>query len=266
MIRMTLTVLALAAAQPGLALADARSEVSAPNSVSNATPKAVQTPAAAVPVAPAPAPTLGPTAHITVTGEGVVHTHPDEAVVTLGVATEGTTAAEAMARNSTRLGEVMAGLSAIGIDARDIQTTGLSLGPRWQDTAGGKPAKIVGFDATDRLTVRVRSLGKLGAVLDTVVKNGANRFSGIRFTLSDPTAKRDEARRKAVADAIARAGVYAKAAGVQLGPLMTITDQGVSSPPVQMMQTGIAAARSAVPVAVGELDVRASVTMVFALR
>jgi uncharacterized protein YggE len=72
------------------------------------------------------------TALITVTGEGSVEAKPDMATINLGVTTEGTTAAEAMAANSVQLGAVLEQLRAAGIEDRDLQTSGLSLSPNWQ--------------------------------------------------------------------------------------------------------------------------------------
>lgn len=200
-------------------------------------------------------------AHITVTGEGRVDARPDLATITLGVTTEGTTAAEAMGANSTEVQAVLDRLKAAGIEARDLQTTGLSLNPNWTQTEGQSPS-IDGYVASNMLTVRVRALDGLGGVLDAAVADGANTLNGVTFDLADPEPMLDEARKLAVADALARARLLAEAAGVTLGDIVSITEGGGMEPPRPMYRMEAA---SAVPVAEGEVSRSASVTLVFAI-
>lgn len=205
-------------------------------------------------------------AAITVTGEGKVSLAPDMATINLGVVTEGATAAEAMAANSTALAEVMASLAAAGIAPRDVQTSGLSLNPRYEESpARNGEAAVTGFVARNVLTVRVRALDGLGSVVDAAVKSGANNLYGLGFGLAEPEAQMDEARRAAVADARRKAALYAEAAGVKLGPVISISEQGGFAQPM-MRGAGVSfAADAGVPVAEGELDVSASVTVVYGL-
>ena len=165
-------------------------------------------------------------ATLTVTGEGRVAQAPDMASVSLGVTTEGKTAAEALAANSTALAAVMARLTQAGIAPGDLQTSGLSLNPNWQNDSSTGGSRISGYIASNMLTVRVRALDGLGNVLDAAVKDGANTLNGVNFGLADPSPVEAEARKRAVADAKARAAVLAEAAGVTLGPIVTITEGG----------------------------------------
>ncbi|TMV56174.1 DUF541 domain-containing protein, partial [Thioclava sp. BHET1] len=103
---------------------------------------------------------------ITVTGQGEVKLAPDMATVTLGVTSEGKTAAAAMSDNSAQLTKVLSSLKAAGVAGGDVQTSGLSLGPRWSGGDQGKPAEITGFEASNTVTARILDLAKLGAVLD----------------------------------------------------------------------------------------------------
>ena len=218
--------------------------------------------AAALVLAGLPAWAAGQGGRITVTGAGSVAVVPDMATITLGVTTEGKTAAAALSANSADLAKVMDGLTAAGIAARDIQTSGLSLNPRWQQGATSGDRQITGFVASNMVTVRVRALEGLGGALDALVGAGANTLNGLSFGLADPGPSTDAARRAAVADAIARAELYAKAAGVTLGRVVAIHETGQPGPrPLARM----ALAAEAVPVAAGELSVDASVTMVFAI-
>ena len=204
------------------------------------------------------------TALITVTGEGTVEAKPDMATINLGVTTEGTTAAEAMAANSVQLGAVLEQLRAAGIEDRDLQTSGLSLSPNWQQPQGEMNSRIVGYLAMNQLTVRVRDLEALGGVLDRTIQDGANTFNGLTFGLADPVPVLNEARKLAVADAMARAKLLTDAAGLALGPVVAITEGGASIP-MPMLRMADTEFSRAVPVASGEISTSASVTMVFEL-
>ena len=202
---------------------------------------------------------------ITVTGEGHVEARPDMATLSLGVTTEGNTAAEAMSANSIQLASVLEQLRAGGIEERDIQTSGLSLNPNWQQVEGEASPRIIGYIASNMVTVRVRALDTLGGILDRSVKDGANTFNGLTFGLADPAPALNEARKQAVADAIARATLLTGAAGLTLGPVVSISEGGGTGAPVPMFRMQADAA-SAVPVAAGEVSTMASVTMVFDLK
>jgi uncharacterized protein YggE len=203
---------------------------------------------------------------IAVWGEGEVAAAPDMAIVTLGARAEAGTAQEAMAQSSAGVSATLAVLEAAGVEPRDIQTSGLSLSPRWvrpEDRDG--PSEVDGYVASNTLTIRVRDLDDLGEILDAAVSQGANSLGGISFGLSDPDAAEEAARRDAVADARDRAGVFAEAAGVTLGALQSLSDEsGGGSAPVMMMRAE-AMSDSAVPVAAGELTVSARVRVVYAI-
>ena len=200
---------------------------------------------------------------ITVMGEGAVELPPDMATIRLGVVTEARTAADALSANSAAMGEVLALLRDAGIAERDLQTSGLSLVPRRDQRPGVSGQAPVQFVARNGVAVRVRDLGMLGSVLDKVVQGGANTFDSLDFGLSDPAAALTEARRMAVANARLKAETYASAAGLTLGAVQLITDQSGFVQPMEMMM--LESARDAVPIAAGEVSVRASVTMSWAL-
>ncbi len=204
----------------------------------------------------------GPHASITVTGEGEVTGAPDMATVSIGVTTTAATAAAALAQNSEQVAQVIAGLKSAGIEPRDIQTSGLSLNPMWPGRSGDTPATITGYQASNTVSVRVRALPGLGELLDQVVGNGANTLNGISFGLADPRPATDEARRRAVADARARAELLAGAAGVELGSILSISESGGGQVPQPMYRREAA---MAVPVEGGEVGVTAAVTITWAL-
>lgn len=206
-------------------------------------------------------------AAIVVTGQGEALVQPDLATINLGVTTQADTAADAMTQNSTSQTAVIDALTAAGIEARDVQTSGLQLTPVMR-YAENEPPQVTGYQAQNMVTVRVRDLAALGSTLDTIVSAGANEINGISFLRDDADAVQDEARRDAVADAQHRAQVMAEAAGLTLGPVLAMRDAvfGVPPGPEPMMRAMDAAgAAKAVPIAGGELAMTAQVEMRFAL-
>lgn len=213
-------------------------------------------------VVPSLAQTMG---QITVTGEASVTGAPDMAILSLGVTSEGSTAAEAMAANTAALANVVERLKTAGIDARDLQTSNLSLNPNWSNYDSASGQKISGYTASNLLTVRIRSLPDLGGVIDAAIKDGANALNGLSFGLSEPRPALDEARKGAVADAKAKAQLYAEAAGVTLGPIVSITESGGMPVPGPMFRAE-AMMSEAPPVEAGEIATTAAVTIVYQIQ
>ncbi len=200
---------------------------------------------------------------ITVSGEGAASAVPDIAQVRVGVTTDAGTAAEALAANSAAMGSVIARLRDEGVEERDLQTSTLELGPRYADRANGTP-QVTGYTARNILSVRARELDRLGDILDAVADDGANTFEGLSFGVSEPGPLRDDALRQAVADARRKAELLATEAGVTLGDVQSIDARGGSQPrPMEMASQRMAA--NSVPVARGELELTASVSVVFAI-
>lgn len=200
---------------------------------------------------------------LTVTGEGEAVAVPDMATVSLGVSAQNPDPGAAMNEASEVAGAILTRLDAMGIAARDRQTSDVGLQPIWNSHDSDRPREITGYEASNRLTVRVRDLDQLGAVLGAVTEDGANRLSGLSFGLQDPDPVSEAARRDAVADAMERAKVLAEAAGVTLGPVLSISESGggYAPSPMPMMEARVAAA----PIAAGESTINARVTMVFEL-
>lgn len=208
-----------------------------------------------------------------VTGEGQVEAAPDMAVITLGVQSRAATAEAALAETSGRVAAVLDTLRAAGVLPRDMQTSGLSLAPEWENPRapgrdpgrdGEEPPRIIGFIASNMLTVRLRDLPALGGVLDQIVKAGANSFNGLQFTVSNLRELQDEARRRAVADARARADLYAGAAGVTLGVVRSLTETG-GAQPRPFLARDMAMAAESVPVAEGEITISATVEVTYSI-
>ncbi|MEM9524669.1 MAG: SIMPL domain-containing protein, partial [Pseudomonadota bacterium] len=199
---------------------------------------------------------------------GKVEGVPDMARVTVGVTTEAETAADALAENSRRLTAVFAALADAAIEDRDMQTSNLTLSPKWNDRLQNsrQSGRITGFVVSNVLRINVRDLTKLGGILDQVVSSGANQFQGLSFGLQDPDPAQDAARRAAVIDAARKAALYAEAAGVKLGRIVSIEENGGVRGPITMSMDMRAFAAESVPIAQGEVSVGATVTIVYELE
>jgi uncharacterized protein YggE len=206
---------------------------------------------------------------ITIEGRGEVRAAPDMATVMSGVTTQGATAREALDANTEAMAELIAALKEAGIEGRDIQTSGFSVNPNYvysdaRDELGYTlPPKINGYQVANSVTVVVRDLEELGAILDKSVTVGANTVNGVNFSVADPSNLLNEARKSAFADARSKAELYADVAGAKLGDLESISErQDYGSPqPYAMYARAEAASAAPVPVEVGELTFAVTVSV-----
>lgn len=207
---------------------------------------------------------------IVVTGEGEAAVRPDMAIVSLSVMREAATAREALDANNEAMRAVIASLKEAGIADRDLQTSGLSIQPRWdyqRDGDGNQTSTLAAYQVSNALTVRVRDLAKVGTVIDSSVTLGVNQGGSISFTNADPEAVIDQARRDAVEDATRKARTLADAANVQLGGVFEITEQSNHPMPVPFGARAMRMeAAEAVPVEAGENAYSVAVTMTFLLE
>jgi uncharacterized protein YggE len=196
------------------------------------------------------------------------------ALITLGVVSEAPSAREALAANTEAMTRIIEALRAEGIESRDLQTANFSVEPRYsqppRDWTGAEPfePKIIGYAVRNELTVRIRELERVGALLDRVITLGANSVAGPMFTVADPSELEDQARRAAMRNAVRKAELYAEAADVTLGPIVRIEENVVQwPPPVPMaaMARQEAAADASVPIEGGELTFRAQVSVAWEL-
>ena len=208
----------------------------------------------------APFPALALEKLVTVTGEATVAVAPDSAMIRIGVSSQDKTAREASDANAKQMTAVLAAIKSNNIAERDIQTSRLSLQPQYDPNKSGT-ARLTGFQATNQVTVRIRDIGNLAAILDSAISAGANEMSGIEFIVSEQSKLLDRARDDAIADAHRKADLYAKAAGAKLGHVVAISEEG-SAPPPRPMQ---ALRAGAVPISPGEQTLRAVVTVSYEL-
>ena len=229
---------------------------------------------------------LGPgSALLSLTAEGQSRRTPDIALFNAGVVTQAATATEALADNSRRMDRVIAALKRAGIAERDIQTSAISLQPRYSDPerdaqilarSTGRPyvppteaARIIGYEARNTVQVRVRKLGEMGKIIDTLISEGANQVDGPNFTLDEP--------REALAVAVGRrrAELYAQATGMRVARLLSVSEGGGYYPVQQaIVVTGSRIGYGGAPpppppppapVSPGELSLGVNVSMQFEL-
>lgn len=203
---------------------------------------------------------------VTATGEGKALAAPDQAEMSFGVTTQGTDSKKVLDDAAKKADAIIAALKKAGIDAKDLQTSGVNLYPQ-QEYQDGKTPRITGYQASVQVRATIKKIDSTGDVITAAANAGATDINGPTFTLSDQSTSRAEAIDKAVADARARADVMAKAAGKSVGDVVSISESGVSVPPIYYGDARAAAgAQSSVPIETGTLDVMANVTVVFELK
>jgi uncharacterized protein YggE len=199
---------------------------------------------------------------ISITGHGEARGRPDVALIQAGVVTDAPTAAAALSANSTRMNTVFAALKKLGVADRNIQTSGFSVFPQYENN---NTHRITGYQVSNTVSVRLEDVNRTGPTLDALVAAGANQMNRIGFDIAKPEPLLDQARADAVADARHRAQVYAKAAGLTLGSIQSISENGAFAPPRPMYRMAMTAA-DATPVAPGEETLSANVTMVWEIH
>jgi uncharacterized protein YggE len=226
-------------------------------------------PAALAQAAPPAADTMFRATTLNLSAFGETRIAPDMATITLGVMTEGKTAAEAMQANATRMSAVMASLRKAGIADRDIQTSNLNLNPQYKYQEN-QPPLLIGYQASNNVTITVHDLKKLGAAVDASVNAGANQVHGISFGLDDPSAAENAAREAAVKALAAKADLYAKATGHRVSRLVSLNEGGGYTPQPPMPMMAYAAKRemandAGTSVSGGELKVRVDISGLYEL-
>jgi uncharacterized protein len=206
---------------------------------------------------------------ITISGHGEVRAVPDMAVINMGVASSAETARAALDANTKAMTELMANLKAANIDDKDVTTSNFSVSPRLDyGQNGGLPPKLVGYDVTNTVTVIIHKIDSLGALLDKAVSSGSNQINGIAFSVSKPDEVLDEARKLAVKDATHKAQIYAGAASINLGNIVSLSESsGLAEPPINYSRAKAMSADSApVPIAQGSQVISVDVNISWELK
>jgi len=206
---------------------------------------------------------------ISVTGEASISVPPDRAEIDAGVTTDAKTAREASDANNVAMGKVIAVLKSSDIDEKDVQTSRLSLQPQYSASVSNRPGPttIVGYRASNRVTIRLKDVAKVAGVIDTLVGAGANDIGNVNFMVSNASKLLDDAREKAIADARHKAEIYAEAASVALGAPLSISEGGAPSPVFRAkMAMPAAIAGAPTPIAQGEETLSVSVAVTWAIK
>jgi len=203
---------------------------------------------------------------ISVSGEATMSAAPDLAQIDAGVANDAKSAKEASDANNAAMNKVLAALKGAGIAEKDYQTSRLSLQPQYGQNKSTGASPVVGFRASNRVTVKIRDVTKVAAVIDTLVGAGANDIGNISFEVTQASKLLDDARGQAVADARRKAEIYAKATGVTLGAPLSIAEGGA---PMPLFKGRMAAPMAAAPqaaVAPGEETLSVTVNVSWAIK
>lgn len=226
--------------------------------------------ALAIPLA---APATAQTANAAVAGTrldvvatGEVTRVPDVVRINAGVVTQAPTAAEAIRQNAARMATVRAALARAGIADRDIRTSNVSLQPDYR-YAEDQPPQLTGYRASNEVNVRFRDIAASGAILDALVAQGANQINGPMLEIERPETALDEARTAAIANARARAELYARTLGMRVVRIISVSEPGaVQAPPVPVLRMQANAADASTEIAPGEQVLSVSLTVSFELQ
>ncbi|BBE35220.1 SIMPL domain-containing protein [Sphingosinicella microcystinivorans] len=224
---------------------------------------------AATPVAAETAPSVPAETLLSLTATGESTRVPDVAIISAGVVTQATEARAALTANNSQMTRVVAALKKAGIAERDIQTSNINLNPQYTYEERKAP-QLIGYQANNTVTVKLRKLASAGDVIDALVTQGANQVNGPTFGLDKPEEATNEARLDAVKKARSRADLYAGAAGLRVKRIVSISEGGGYQPPYPMPKLQMARAETAdaaaPPVEAGEVGTNVTVTVVFELQ
>jgi hypothetical protein len=216
-----------------------------------------------------------PVPSLVVTGHGEARAAPDEAVVRLGTLAQAPTAGAAQQQVNRTIAAVLAAVCALGVRQEQIRTSQLSLTPVFSQRPvrpppqggagdGQEAPQIVGYQASNSVSIRLDKLDQVGPVIDAGLGGGANRLEGVDFGLRHDEAARQAALREAVAQARAKAAVPAAAMHVRLAEVLEVQEEGAAPPPRLQALRASAFAGAAIaptPVASGEIEVSAGVVV-----
>ncbi|HOQ17165.1 MAG TPA: SIMPL domain-containing protein [Defluviitaleaceae bacterium] len=200
---------------------------------------------------------------ITVRGEGVIKVKPDMAYITLGVRTENKDAKQAQKENANKMNQVIAAVKNMGIDEKDIQTSGYSVYPQY-DYESKTGERIVGYTVTNTISVTVRDISKVGELLDLAVKEGANLSGGIQFSVSDTEKYYNEALKQAIKNAQGKAAAIGEALGVVIkAPVSVVETSYGGRSVVYADEESFKTNAVSTPVEIGEMDINAIVEVIY---
>ena len=202
-----------------------------------------------------------------VNATGEVTRVPDVAIISAGVVSRSTTATGALQDTANRMSRVLAALKRAGIEDRDIQTSNVGLNPEYRYVEN-QPPQLVGYTASNTVTVRFRDIRNSGKILDALVAQGANQINGPTLTVDKPESALDEARAKAIAIGRARAELYARSLGLRVVRVVSVNESGGSYPvpPPMPMYARADMAQAKTSIEPGEQKLQVNLAMTFELQ
>lgn len=193
-----------------------------------------------------------------------VESAPDVVTISAGVSSEAPKATEAMRQNAAEMTKVIAQIKALGIAEKDIQTTGVNLGPLYDYRDTGQVFRA--YQAVNRVSVVLRKVEDAGRILDALVEAGANDISGPFFSIANDTAAKEEARKRAVARGAAQAQAYAKMLGYEGIKVLAVSEAVEASFPVfEMAKVAADVAATSTPIQPGAVSTGVNVTITYEL-
>jgi uncharacterized protein YggE len=204
---------------------------------------------------------------VSVSGEGLVQATPDRAWISVSAESRAPSPREAQRRTAELMRPVLEALRGAKIPDEAVRTTGYDLQQEFDFTNGKRVPR--GYVARNSIEVRVDDVGRVGELLEAVVNQGATSVSGLRFDVKDQGKLEREAVRRAVTNARLKAEAAASGAGRTLDRLVRIEESGIAQPPTPMPFARAVVADAgggAPPVSVGQIEVRAHVTVTFSLK
>lgn len=216
---------------------------------------------------------------LAVTGTAEMMVPPNVGLAVVAIQTQADTVGRAVEQNNATATRIMQAIRGLNITGMTLRTLGFDVQPVYEQPVPNRPPstrppRIVGYQVTNRLETRLvdendtRLSANIGRVLDAALTAGANRVDQVSFTLQNPQAALREALAAATREARETAVAMAAAAGVQLGPLMTLSATPYFQPPMPMLARAADAegVGGGVPISAGPLTVRATVNAVYEIR
>lgn len=206
---------------------------------------------------------VNPTLSLSATAD--VQVAPDFATVQSGVVTRAVTAQQAVQDNARAMTAVFDALRRAGVTGNDVQTSQLSVTPVYADRSelnNQGQYEIIAYETRNTVSAKVRDTSRVGNVIDAMVSAGANNIQSVSFGAEDTSSAMDQARREAIASLLARANLFADAAGFELCGITRMSED-FARPAQPMMMARMESAST--PVAAGQLSITATINADFCI-
>ncbi|MGE5544331.1 MAG: SIMPL domain-containing protein [Bacillota bacterium] len=204
---------------------------------------------------------------LVVTGLGQVEVKPDQAKITMAVVSSGKSLKELQEQNSYTVNRVIDSLREKGLREYQIETTGYNAWPQYSyaESEDKQPPRIIGYQVRNQITVTSDDLHKVGQIVDTALKAGANEMQNIAYSLNDYNSVQSTALSQACINANKKANAIARALGIKVGPIISVKEGSTPAEmyPLYIDTAGAGAAGGDIPIQPGNITVRGTVTITY---